>query len=120
MLTPNTTACSLRDGTTRYAYDVSPFEHVFVEVIEVRGGDDGLGALEEVLGQVLAAALVELAHDVVEEQHGVLPRLPPHVVARGELERERREPLLALGAEGGEVHPAEQDLEVVAVRPDRG
>src|SRR5918997_5654116 len=120
MLVPDTTACSLRDRTTRYAYDVRPLQNFGVEIIEVGGGDDGLGAHQEILCQVLAAALVELAHHVVEEQDRVLPRLRQQVVLGRELERERRQALLTLRTVGGQAHPAEQDLEVVPVRTDRG
>jgi hypothetical protein len=99
---------------------VSSLDYLFLEIIEVGRGDHGLGTLEEVLGQVVTTALVELAHHVVEEEYGILPRLPPRVVPRRELERERRQPLLPLGTVGRQVYPIEQNLEVVPVRPDGG
>ena len=51
---------------------------------------------------------------------GSSPTSPPHVVPGRELERQRRQPLLPLRPERGEVHPAEQDLEVVPVRSHGG
>jgi hypothetical protein len=65
------------------------------------------------------AAAVELAHHVVKEQDGILPGLRPHVVPGGELEGERREPLLTLRTERRHIDSAEQHLEVVPVRTDR-
>src|SRR5215210_3688474 len=115
-----TICCGLQDGTTRYAYDTGSSQDITVEILEVGGGDDGLCALQEVLREVLPAALVELAHDVVEEQDGVLPHRPPHVIPGRELERQRREPLLPLRPERGQVYAAERDLEIVPVRAHRG
>src|SRR5829696_42374 len=115
-----TICCGLQYGTTRYAYDTSSPEYFSVEILEVGGGDHGLRTLQEILGEVLSAALVELAHHVVEEEDGIIPHLPPHVVPGRKLERKRRQPLLPLRPERGEVYPAERDLEVVPVRTHRG
>src|SRR5918998_2241014 len=114
----HTTACSIRDATTRYAHHAGPPQDLGVEVVEVGGGYDGLRALQEIPGEKVPPALVELAHHVVEEQDRVLTRLGPDVVPGRELERERRQPLLPLRPERREVDAAEQDLEVVPVRPD--
>src|SRR5918995_6942273 len=115
-----TICCGLQYGTTRYTYDTGSPEYFLVEILEVGGGDDGLRALQEILGEVLPAALVELAHHVVEEEDGIIPHLPPQVVPGCELERQRRQPLLPLRPERGEVYPAERDLEIVPVGTNRG
>src|SRR5215211_3420728 len=119
-LPPGTICCGLQDGTTRYAYDTGSSQDLCVEILEVGRRDHGLYALQKVPSQILPPLFVELAHHVVEEQDRVLPHGPPHVVPRRELQRQRRDPLLPLGPEGGQVYPAEQDLEVVPVRPDGG
>src|SRR5918994_3405594 len=119
-LPAGTIRCGLQDGTTRYAYDTGSTQDFFAEIFEVGRRDQGLRTLQKVPGEILPPPLVELAHHVVEKQDRVLPHLPPHVVPRRELQRQRRDPLLTLGPEGGQVHPAEYDLEVVPVGPDRG
>src|SRR5918993_539621 len=118
-LTSGTIRCGLQDGTTRYAYDTGSSQDLFVEIFEVGRRDHGLRALQKIPGKILPPPLVELAHHVVEEQDRVLPHSRPHVVPRRELERQRRDPLLPLGPEGGQVHPTERDIEVVPVRADR-
>src|ERR671911_1371187 len=105
-LTPGTIRCGLQDGTTRYAYDTGSSQDLFVEIFEVGRRDHGLRALQKVPSQILPPPFVEFAHHVVEEQDRVLPHSPPHVVPRCELQRQRRDPLLPLGPEGGQVYPA--------------
>src|SRR5918997_1517563 len=102
----HTTACSIGDAATRYAHHAGPPQNLCVEIIEVGGGHNRLGALQKIPGEKVPPALVELAHNVVEEQDRVLPRLGPYVVPGGELESERCQPLLPLRSKRREVYPA--------------
>ena len=95
----------------RYEYDLVLLEDRTLKVFEVRG-DDGLAAPQEVPGGVPLAALVELAHHVVEEQDWVLPRLPSQILPRRELQRQRRQPLLPLRPVGRDAHLAEEHRQV--------
>ena len=70
----------------------------------------------QALDEPLAAAEVELAHDVVEEQQRRRAALLLQDRALGEQQREQAHPLLALRAVGAQLAPVAQQRDVVAVR----
>ena len=77
--------------------DRDPLDRVVLgagHVREVGGGDHALAAAAQHLDEPLAAAGVELAHDVVEQHQRRRPALRGQHLALGQQQREQPEPLL--------------------------
>ena len=70
--------------------------------------------------QLAAAGEVELAHHVVEDEHGRFAREAAEDLHFGQLEGERGGAHLPLGTVDARLLPADEDLQIVAVRAGRG
>jgi hypothetical protein len=83
-------------------------------------GDEGLAACRNAFEQRRAAAIVELAKHVVEEEHRRLVAAITEHLRLGEQQREHGDALLSLRSEGTKVSRSRLDREVAKVRPGAG
>ena len=86
------------------------------EIGGMRRRDERLDALApDEVQELLAPLDVELAHDIVEQQDGVLARLGAQELELGELQREHAGALLSLRAEGAQVDAVDRQHDVFVV-----
>lgn len=90
--------CRRGRGIKGQGHDAGAVQHLVLEVGEVRRRDERLHVGGHVVHERRAAHGVQLAHDVIKQQHGLLVQHLFDDGSFGQLEGQHDGPLLALAA----------------------
>src|SRR5690606_30034121 len=95
-----------------------PGQKAFAQVAGIGRGDERLNPVLHFAYEKAAPRRVEFGHDVVEEQHRGFTDLLFHVADFGQLARQHRSTLLALGAEDARIDAVDLEEDIIPLGTD--